>query len=47
MLRESVEEEKTKRIKELEDYLRAKEYDKEMNNKATEILSGFISKGKA
>ena len=47
MLRESVEEEETKRIKELEDYLRAKEYDKEMNNKATEILSGFISKGKA
>ena len=47
MLRESVEEEKTKRIKELEAYLRAQEYDKEKNNKATEILSGFISKGKA
>ena len=47
MLKESVDEEKTKRIKELEDYVRAQEYDKEKNNKATEILSGFISKGKA
>ena len=47
MLRESVEEEKTKRIKELEEYLRIQQYEKEKNTKATEILSGFISKGKA
>ena len=47
MLRESVDEEKTKRIKELEDYLRAQEYEKDKNSKATEILQGFISKGKA
>jgi hypothetical protein len=47
MLRESVDEEKTKRIKELEEYLRIQQYEKEKNTKATEILSGFISKGKA
>ena len=47
LLRESVEEEKTKRIKELEEYLRIQQYEKEKNTKATEILSGFISKGKA
>ena len=41
------EEEKNRRLQELEEHFRNQQYDKEKNTKATEILSGFISKGKA
>ena len=47
MLKETADAQKNQRIKELEDQLYELNQEKAKNNVATDILSGFISKGKA